>query len=127
MAADRLDRHIDIFQSEPVRRDLFQWKSFGCDLPECKFARSETVATSALHSDSFNGDLADWEIREIRHLTLHNHGSSAPLQCVYPENNRHGPCAGSTGENDVHSTAPGDFLHTSKRILLLHVDDVVCS
>ena len=37
MTADRLDRHIDVFQSKPVRRNFFQRETFRCDLLQRKF------------------------------------------------------------------------------------------
>src|SRR5207237_2888005 len=89
MATDRLDRQIYILQSEPVRRDLFQRKPFGCNLLECELARFETVPPSALHGNSFNGDFTDWEIRKIRHHASHNHASSAAPQAVHTPEKPH--------------------------------------
>src|SRR5919197_1060696 len=89
MPADRLDRQIHVLQSEGVGRDLFQRKSFRCDLLQRELARPETMTARALHGDSFDGDLADWEIRKVRHLTLHHDGSSTPFQRVYSKENRH--------------------------------------
>ena len=85
------------------------------------------MAACALHGDSFHSDLADGEIRKIRHLTLYNDSPTAPLQRVHSKENRHCPRAGGAVEHDVHSTSTGDFLHTRERILFLNIDDVVRS
>ena len=82
VAADRLDCKINVLQAEGMGCHTFQREAFRGDLFECEFAGFETVASCALDGDKFHGDLANREIRKLRHFALDDDGSCFTLESV---------------------------------------------
>src|SRR5436305_221291 len=124
-AADRLDRQIDILQSKPVSRHKLQRKPLGGKLRERKLAGFEAVPTRGVHGDEFHRELLEWEIRKLRHLSLHHNRTALAFERLNAKQDRDRPGTGGAIERHVDALAASDLHDAREWVFLLHVDYIV--
>src|SRR5258706_8053488 len=73
LAADRLDREVDVLQGEAVGRDPLERESLRGELLQRQLARLVAVAARALERHELHRDAADGEVGEFGELALHHH------------------------------------------------------
>ena len=125
LAADRLDREVDVLQPEAVRRHQLQREALRGELLQRQLAGLVAVAARALHGDELHRELLQREVREFAHLALHHDGAGLALERLDAEQDRDRAGAGGAVERHVDALAAGDLHDARERVLLADVDDVV--
>src|SRR5581483_2872761 len=80
LAADRLDRAVDVVEAETVRRQQLERETLRRELCDRELDRAVAVAARALDRDRLLRQLLQREARERFDLALHEQRPSAPLQ-----------------------------------------------
>src|SRR5262249_29450557 len=88
LAADRLDRLVDLVEAEAVRRHQLQREALRRKLRQSELAGLVAVAAGALHGDELHGELLQWEVRKFAELTLRDDHAGLALERLDAEQDR---------------------------------------